>query len=504
MAKPAQVATDRRPAASQDETFRHNSSRLRLPLILDLDGSLLSTDLLFECFAAALKRNPLVLILAFWWLLQGRAVLKHKLAAWVSFDIDTLPINEDLAAYAAEEAARGRKVLIATAANELLARRVALRFPFISGVIASDGLVNLKGATKAVRLAEQFPQGFDYAGDSRADLPVWRVAAGIVLVNVSPKTRRAAEQIAAPLVIFERKPRTARTWVKALRLKQWAKNALVVAPVALAGRVLDPVAWGHALLAFLALGLVASATYLLNDLIDLSDDRRHWSKRNRPLASGALPIGLGLVALPSLLFAGLALAAVTGLPTLVGVGLYLVLTLSYSFKLKRMAIVDVATLATLFTLRLMIGIAAIGAIFSPWLFVFSMSLFLSLSIAKRHTELVRMAENGVKSMAGRGYLVRDEPLLLALGMTTACSSIILLSLYLTNEAFRAGFYAAPVFLWAGPGILFLWLGRIWLLSQRGELDDDPVAFALKDRASLCLGASLIAAFITASFGIDLL
>jgi 4-hydroxybenzoate polyprenyltransferase len=218
------------------------------------------------------------------------------------------------------------------------------------------------------------------------------------------------------------------------------------------------------------------------------------------LASGALALTHGLALVPVLATAGLALAALLGPGVLATVLLYASVTLAYSARLKRIPILDVTLLAGLFTLRLFVGVVAIGAVISAWLFVFSMALFLSLSIAKRHTEVVRMVAHGLSEAAGRGYRACDAVLLLALGVASAASAIVLLTLYLTAEAFRAAFYTAPAFLWLAPIVLMLWLGRIWLLSQRGELDDDPVAFALKDGPSLALGVALGLAFAAASVG----
>ena len=470
------------------------------PLVLDLDLTLLRSDLLVECFVSAMRRNPFVLFAAVVWLMRGKAVLKQKLAAYAPDDLEVIPANDRLVELAEREARRGRTVVLATASDELMARRVARRFAFIGDVIASDGQTNLKGRAKALALASRYPQGFLYAGDSAADLAVWRLADGAVGINLAPATRRALLALRRPTLLLDDRPHPLRVLVKATRLKQWAKNTLVFAPLFLAGAMTDPAAWRDALLAFLGLGLVASATYLLNDLFDLGDDRRHWTKRNRPLASGALPIARGLMLVPFLGLVGLALSALAGLAVLATVLLYTVITLAYSFHLKRVPVLDVSLLATLFTLRLFLGVVAIGAVISPWLFVFSMALFLSLSTAKRHTEVVRMALHGKTKTAGRGYIARDEPMLLALGLAAAMSAVVLFSLYLTAEAFQAAMYTAPGFLWATPILLFLWLGRIWLVSQRGELDDDPVAFALKDRPSLALGALLAAAFVSALFG----
>jgi 4-hydroxybenzoate polyprenyltransferase/phosphoserine phosphatase len=483
----------------RDARSVHNAP-LNQPLVLDLDQTLLRSDLLVECFVAALRRNPFVLFQAIFWLARGKAFLKKKLAPYAPDDLDAIPAHDGVVELAEREARRGRRVVLATASDELMARRVAKRFAFIAEVFASDGTKNLKGASKAERLAERFPQGFIYAGDSKADLVVWARAQSAVGVNLQPKTAKALAQLGKPMLLLNDAKHPARVLIKAARVKQWAKNALIFIPLFLAGMATDIAAWRDALLAFFGLGFVASATYLLNDLFDLADDRRHWTKRSRPLASGALPIGEGLMLVPVLSVAGFALAAAAGWAVLATVTLYTVVTLAYSFHVKRVPILDVAVLATLFTLRLFLGVVAIGAVISPWLFVFSMALFLSLSTAKRHTEVVRMALHGKTKTAGRGYIARDEPMLLALGLAAAMSAVVLFSLYLTAEAFHAAMYTAPGFLWATPILLFLWLGRIWLVSQRGELDDDPVAFALKDKASLVLGLMLGLAFGGAIFG----
>lgn len=477
-----------------------HTAPLDQPLVLDLDQTLLRSDLLVECLVAALRRNPFILVLAMVWLVRGRAVLKQKLAAFAPDDLDAIPAHDGVVELAEREARRGRSIVLATASDELMARRVAKRFPFIGEVMASNGVQNLKGAAKADALAERFPQGFIYAGDSRADITVWQKAASAVGVNLQPKTARALARLGKPMLLLNDAGHPARVLAKAARLKQWAKNTLIFAPLFLAGMMTDAAAWRDAMLAFFGLGFVASATYMLNDLFDLNDDRRHWTKRNRPLASGALPIGEGLLLVPVLAFAGFTLAFAAGWPVLATVALYTIITLAYSFHVKRVPVLDVAILATLFTLRLFLGVVAIGAVISPWLFVFSMTLFLSLSTAKRHTEVVRMALHGQSKTAGRGYIARDEPMLLALGLAAAMSAVVLFSLYLTAEAFQAAMYSAPGFLWATPILLFLWLGRVWLVSQRGELDDDPVAFALKDKASLALGLMLGLAFGGAVFG----
>lgn len=494
--KKAQKAAQEPQVASRFPTMP-----LSMPLVLDLDRCLIAGDLLFESFVVALRSNILIPFSCLYWLLTGgRAHLKRRLAAIAPLDTDLIPANDGLVPLAENEMRAGRPVVLATAADELLANRFKRRFTFLSHVIASDGTRNLKGARKADALRAEYPQGFIYAGDSPADLHIWKHAQGVVTVGASEATRRKARALGKPTVDIDGPRLTLKSLLKSIRLQQWAKNALVLAPVALAGKSGNADAWLNAGLAFLAIGFLASATYLVNDLSDLADDRRHWSKRNRPLASGRMSIPVALLMVPgfSAIAAGLGLAL--GPAGLAVLALYGATTLSYSFRLKRVPIVDVMTLASLFTLRLLLGVVAIGAALSPWLFVFSMALFFSISLAKRHVEVVRLRAHDMEKSAGRGYDTRDEPLLLALGVGSALSSVVLLSLYLSADAFRAAFYGAPQFLWFGPAIILLWLSRIWLLSQRGELDDDPVAFALHDRPSLMLGAALGLAFVAAAFG----
>lgn len=396
---------------------------------------------------------------------------------------------------------RGRTVHLVTAANEILAHQIAKRFDFIDRVLASDESHNLKGANKALRLAAEFPSGFIYAGDNAADLPVWQIATETIVTGASPSVLRKACSIREPLAIF---PRTDRWQAlrKSMRVHQWVKNSLVFVPLVLGG-AFSPHAITSTLLAFLALSLAASGTYILNDLLDLDDDRRHWTKRNRPLASGALPIphgiGLGLVTLGL----GFGLAALAGATTLVGLAAYVVVTLTYSFKLKRIAIIDVLTLAGLFTSRLAIGAAAAQITASPWLLTFAMFLFLSLSLAKRYTEISRAAKKG-QNASGRGYVADDAPMVMALGVGSLVASILVFVLYLTQEAFVAAHLATPKLLWLFPPALFLLAARIWLFSGRGELDDDPVAFAVKDRTSLAILGALGIVVGAAWLGIETL
>ena len=477
------------------------ASALRpVPLVIDLDGTLLRTDLLLEGIIALLRRNPLMLLVMLLWLPRGRAFFKRRIAEGAVLDVATLPANAALLAHIEAQKAAGQEIVLATAADELMALRALRRFPVFDRVVASDGVRNLKGETKAAQLRAIYPQGFDYAGDAAADLPVWAAARRVIVVGASGSVLRAARRLGKPVQEFPAASRS-RALLKALRLHQWAKNALVFVPLVLGGRAGDPQAWGSASLAFLALGLVASASYLLNDLLDLSHDRAHWSKRERPLASGRLPIATGLAAIVFGLAGGLAVAAWAGAAVLTGVLAYLALTLTYSAWLKRVPMLDALTLGSLFSLRIAVGVAAVAVAWSPWLLTFSMFLFTSLSFAKRHTELrgaVRRGQAG--PIAGRGYQPADEGVVLAFGIASGLASVVIFILYLANEAFRHAALAAPLALWSFPLILVLFMGRVWLLAGRDALHDDPVAFAVRDRPSLVLAGVAGLAFAVAAFG----
>jgi 4-hydroxybenzoate polyprenyltransferase len=286
-----------------------------------------------------------------------------------------------------------------------------------------------------------------------------------------------------------------------MRLHQWAKNALVFVPLILAGLVSHADAVYATTCAFIALGLVASSTYLVNDIWDLTDDRSHWSKRNRPLASGRLPLATAIATVPVGLFAGLAVATLAGPATVAVVLLYLAVTLLYSFALKRIPVLDGFVLAGLFTLRLGAGIVASGAPPSPWLLVFAMFLFASLSFAKRHTVVARVIERGGTEVRGRGYKSIDLPLIMGIGMATGVAAVLIMVLYIINDAFRQSFYGNTAWLWGFPAILFLFVCRIWLKCGRSELHDDPVAFAVTDRPSLALGGALMVCFGLAWSGV---
>ena len=470
---------------------------LIVPLVIDLDGTLIKTDSLDETLLDVLRIDPSALLALPYTLLRGRPATKAYLASRSPLDIGAWPVNDDFLGFIQSEVARGRKIVLATAADQSVAQAIANRFDFISEVIASDGRRNLKGRAKAAQLRERFPGGFIYAGNSAADLHVWREGSDSVIVNAPAAVLRKAAQHREPLAVFSGATDKATALWRSIRLHQWAKNALVFVPLVLGGRSGDVQAWVDA---FVGSRRARACRFgnLCHQRSDRSpSDRQHWSKRSRPLASGDLSVRTGIAVAVAGLICGLGLAALEGMAALTMVIIYIAASLSYSFKLKQVPIVDVFMLASLFTLRLYFGIVLTGVVLSPWLMSFSMFVFLSLSVAKRHTEVLKLAERGLTNASGRGYAAADSAFTLGLGIASMMGSVIILILYLIEDAFPRGVYAHPQVLWAIPPILFLFLGRVWLRAQRGQLDDDPVAFVLKDRTSLLLGLMMCATFAAA-------
>lgn len=467
------------------------------PLVVDLDGTLSRVDTLYETFAACLFRRPFAALGAFGVLLRGGiAPFKQRLGEIAAIDVATLPLHEDLLQHLREERGRGRSLHLATAADRAIADRVAARVGVFDSVHASDGGRNLKGASKAEHLSALFPEGFAYAGDHPADIAVWRRASSAIVVSSDVLERKVAET--TPV---ERAFRPAaggwRRWAGAARPHQWSKNLLVLAPIALGWPQLTPAGLFQALAATALLCLLASLTYIVNDVSDVEADRRHPTKRNRPFASGDLALRDGLLVagagIPIVLAAGWLISPAVG----ACLGVYTATTLAYSLGLKRAPLLDVFLIGVLFCVRVALGVAAASLEWSAWLLTFSIFFFFSLGLAKRHTELIGAAAAGVDEIPGRGYRAQDKDLTLVFGVSSMMAATILVVLYLVEEVFPLGAYAEPRWLWAAPALLFLWSSRVWLLANRGQMNDDPVVFALRDRISLALGGLLLATFLLA-------
>jgi 4-hydroxybenzoate polyprenyltransferase len=457
-----------------------------VPICVDLDGTLIHSDLLFESFLLLLKQQPLSVFLIPFWLFQGKAFLKAQIAQRVVLNPLALPYNQELLLWLHKQRDQGRELWLSTASNYRLAIIIAGHLNIFKGVLASTDELNLSGTAKAHRQVELFGyQGFDYCGNHAIDLLVWKSSHNAVVVNGSATLSRQASKIVPVIAEFQKKPFTIKIFLKSIRIHQWAKNILIFVPLLAAHRILDVNAIEQALLAFLAFGLCASSVYLLNDMLDLEADRQHPRKSKRPLAAGDLSIFSGLLIMFILLGAGAFISFY--LPFRFGLVLffYYILTVAYSFLLKRMVLIDTVTLAGLYTVRIVAGAMAIMVPLSFWLLLFSIFLFYSLALVKRYAELYVMQQQGKLTAIGRGYHVEDIRILDSLGIASGHLSVLVLALYINSPEVKI-FYHHPKFIWCVCVLLLYWISRVWLKAHRGEMHDDPLIFAVTDKISLMI------------------
>jgi 4-hydroxybenzoate polyprenyltransferase len=468
------------------------------PLVVDLDGTLTPTDTLVESVIQFIKRSPLNLFRIFFWLVLGRAGFKGKIAARVSIAADLLPYRPTVLDYLHSEKGKGRTIILATAAHRSIADKVAAHLGIFDSVLASDAHHNLKGRNKLAAIQQNLGDNFVYAGDCQADVPIWQAARAAVLVGVSPSLTQAVGRVVPIERVFAAEKAGLATWLKALRVHQWLKNLLLFVPLLTAFSFSDPGRLITLVVAFMAFSLAASATYVVNDLWDLDNDRAHPRKRLRPFASAKIPISHGV------LVAGLALVFAFGLAWAVNPGffgmlaLYVVLTSFYSWVLKEYVLLDVLMLALLYTLRILAGSVAVGITTSSWLLAFSVFIFLSLALVKRCSELVSLQHAGDTATRGRDYRVSDLVVLWPLGVGAALSAVVVFGLFI-NAAETQARYVTPQLLWLVAIGLIYWLGRIWIKTSRGEMPDDPVIYAIKDWGSRITVLAMVGAMLAAHF-----
>lgn len=471
-----------------------------VPLVVDLDGTLLRTDLLYEALVRLAATDPLTALRTPAWLREGKAAFKARLADAALLELHDLPVNEDVLALIRRARGEGRRVYLASASNIRHVQALARHMGLFDGAFGSDERVNLGGAEKARLLVEAFGEGgFDYAGNSGADLPVWHAARTAYVVEAPRKVLQAAVaqgQSRGEVETIGTGSVAGLDYARALRVHQWLKNLLILVP-ALAAHALTPALLGPALLALVAFSLCASSVYLLNDLIDLPSDRAHATKRHRPFACGAIPITHGLVLIPILLLASLALALALS-PAFAGVlAGYYCLTLGYSLLLKRILMLDVVVLASLYGCRVVAGSVAFGVVVSEWLTAFCVFFFLSLALIKRAAELSGRLEQGKGDPAGRAYRLADLPVVEMMAAASGFVAVLVMALYIRSPEI-AVLYDDPKALWAVCLILTYWIGRVLVLTRRGEMDEDPVVFAATDRTSLFCAAVAGAVVLGAS------
>ena len=467
------------------------SCRSQVPLCVDLDGTLILSDMLWESMVRLLRKDPLwLIVIPFWWM-RGRACLKQQIARRVELDVATLPYNEPFIVYLRAAKKEGRPLILATASDHAMADQVARHVGLFDEVLASDGQTNLRAAAKRKALTEKFGEhGYDYAGNSSVDLAVWEGTREAIVVNAGESLSRRAGQVTKVGRFFPARESWIAALLKSLRPHQWLKNLIVFVPIVTSHK-LDfwPLLAGAG--AFMALCLCASGGYLLNDLLDLEADRHHPTKRRRPFASGSLPLQAGLMLAPILLVASAVVAWETHPPFVALVFIYFVASTAYSCCLKRVPLLDVFVLAGLYTLRLIAGHVVTGIEYSAWLLVFSMFIFLSLALLKRFCELRGLREQNQTDAKGRGYAVDDLELVATLGLVSGYLAVLVLALYVNSQQVIELYKRPLLLLFICPLILY-WISRVWLIAHRGQMHSDPVVFALKDWSSYVIGALTLA------------
>jgi len=469
----------------------------RRPLCVDLDGTLVKSDTLMDSLLVLARSQPLALLQVPLWMTRGKAAVKAEVGRRVQLDVRHLPYNRALVEYLESERGEGRRLYLATGADRSMADRIAEHLGFFDGVLASDGRTNLTAGNKLEGLRQTFgDEGYDYIGNGPPDVPLLQQAGTAMLANPAAGLRaRLRTRGIAVEREFQERSAPVRAMRKAVRLHQWAKNVLIFVPMVLAHNLRMNVV-ADALLAFLSFSLCASATYIANDMLDIEADRRHPAKRLRPFAAGDLSVKTG-VALSAVLLASSLAIAILLLPLgfLGWLFAYLVTTLCYSLYFKRVVLVDVILLSGLYTLRLLAGSAATRVPISPWLGAFALFLFLSLAMVKRFSELQNTRARGQALANGRGYLLVDIEQMRSFGTASAYAAVVVFSFYIGAHEVTA-LYRHSNRLWLITPLMILWLSRVWLLASRGEMNEDPVIFALTDRMSLLTGlvVAAIAAF----------
>lgn len=468
------------------------------PLIVDLDGTLTPTDTLVESIIQLGKQHPFDLLKLPFWLIKGRAEFKASIATRSTLTTSNLPYRVELIDYLRNEKKNGRPLVLATAANINIANAVAAHLDLFDTVLASSEDHNLKGSNKLEAIQQAVGPDFVYAGDSKADLPIWQAARAAILVNTSNKIGNTVRkstpiELEIPAVKIGLK-----LWLRAMRVHQWFKNLLLFVPLLTAFSFHDIDRLVAITLAFFAFSFTASATYMGNDLWDLDNDRSHPRKKHRPFASAQIPILKGIAVAAILLTLGLALAINVSLNFFWMLLLYLVITTTYTWALKAYVLIDVIVLSLLYTLRIIAGSIAMDIPASSWLLAFSVFIFFSLALVKRCSELVTLQQRGQQVTHGRDYRTSDLVVLWPLGVGAALSAIVVFGLFISAPETQAR-YATPQGLWLVAIGLIYWLARLWIKTARGEMHDDPLVFAIRDFGSRLAILAMIAITLVAHF-----
>lgn len=477
--------------------------KVDVPLVVDLDGTLIKTDMLLESLMHAVGNRKISLLELVRSLINGKSAFKVRLSEEFDFDPTTLPYRSEVIGLIENSNRLGREVVLATAAAPKIANAIAGHLRLFTKVYSSESTLNLSGANKARVLVKEFGEmGFDYVGDSAKDFPVWQVARNRYLTGHDRRAKKLFNRLYERVEIIESSEMKATSsWARSLRIHQWVKNLLVFAPAIAAHEFFNLSLTVNLLLAFFSFSFLASAVYLINDVFDLQNDRAHPTKSLRPIPKGRISIISALLVATILLV--IALGVGLALPSEFAVILfsYFILTSLYTVWIKKLLLLDVITLAGLYTLRVVAGGMAFGVPVSSWLLAFSFFIFLSLSFVKRSSELGIQVNSDSSRSNGRAYLVRDLPIINGLGLVSGLVSVLVFSLYLDSDTVTS-LYATSGILWLAVPVLTFWVSYVWVRTGRGEVDEDPILFALKDRASLLSGFVFLGIFLVAQIGLS--
>jgi len=469
-------------------------------IAVDLDGTLVRTDTLYESVLLVVRQTFLLIFSLPFWLLQGKAAFKSKIAERISLNAALLPYNQALIDWLKEQKANDKKIVLTTAADQRIANAVAHYVGIFDEVLGSDGKTNNASAHKARLLDERFgPKSWDYVGNSKADLVVWKSANQAIVVNASRSTIKQAKRNGNVSLVIPAASVAATDWLKVIRMYQWLKNLLLFIPLLAAHQIGNLEALWLLAVAFVAFSICASAVYIVNDLLDLDSDRQHPRKRLRPFASGTAPIHMGVFMVPTLIFLSLAMAWWVSQAFMIWLVGYFVATCAYTLWLKKLVLVDCLTLAGLYTLRIIAGAVAVSVALSFWLLAFSVFVFLSLAFVKRFAELQAHANAGRTKVHGRGYMVSDQSLIQALGVSSGYAAVLVLAMYLQSDSVLT-LYAQPELIGFVVPLLLYWISWVWIKAQRGQMHDDPIVFAIKDKASMAVAALIAISFLLATKG----
>ncbi len=471
-----------------------------MPIYVDMDGTLVKTDIAQELILQCCKQFSFfcrLLKLVF----SGRSHIKRFLAENTSFSVERLPYNKDLLKYLHKQREQGRPIVLATASDRLIAEQVADHLELFDDVLASEPGNNLKGENKLAAIKEHATErGFEYIGDSKADYPIWRAANKVGFINPPTEPQKIVADTSKHTICISGTKKTIPAFLKAIRPHQWAKNVLVFLPLFFAHLYTNVEALGTVALTFVFFSLCASGIYLVNDLLDIEADRKHKVKCNRPFAAATLSPLLGVLSSIALVSCALITCFfLLNTKVFAILVIYMIITNAYSFYLKDYSTIDVVTLTILYTIRIIAGAVAIDVPLSPWLFNFSLFFFLSLAYMKRYIELSRYARE--KKLYGRNYSANETTILSTMGIVNGGIAVFTLTLYL-NDSYVLSTYTTPRFLWLICPLLLFWIYRAWMWAQRDKIDDDPVVFAIKDRVSLATGLLVVCTFFIAKY-IDL-